>query len=128
MIQSNLVEQDAAGRHAHGEGHDERASASRLPRLREREFHDDRRTRFQFQRNAHQSGVIEGACRYLVKDKMDRTGARWSLTGAEAVQRLRAIRASKDFDAYWVTNTSRYEDGQFPDPLPAPKPRLKRMK
>src|SRR5207247_83100 len=28
------------------------------------------------------TGVIEGACRYLVKDRMDRTGARWSLTGA----------------------------------------------
>jgi hypothetical protein len=38
------------------------------------------------------TGVIEGACRYLVKDRMDRTGARWSLTGAEAVLRLRAIR------------------------------------
>ncbi|NVL73339.1 ISKra4 family transposase, partial [Escherichia coli] len=43
------------------------------------------------------TGVIEGACRYVVKDRMDRTGARWSLTGAEAVLRLRAIRASKDF-------------------------------
>jgi hypothetical protein len=47
------------------------------------------------------TGVIEGACRYLVKDRMDRTGARWSLTGAEAVLRLRAVRASGDFDAYW---------------------------
>ena len=47
------------------------------------------------------TGVIEGACRYLVKDRMDRTGARWSLTGAEAVLRLRALRASGDFDAYW---------------------------
>ena len=34
------------------------------------------------------TGVIEGACRYLVKDRMDRTGARWSLTGAEAVLRV----------------------------------------
>ncbi len=47
------------------------------------------------------TGVIEGACRYVVKDRMDRTGARWSLSGAEAVLRLRALRASKDFDAYW---------------------------
>ena len=66
------------------------------------------------------TGVIEGACRFVVKDRMDRTGARWSLTGAEAVLRLRAIRASKDFDAYWAfhleqdkvrNHTSRYEDG-----------------
>jgi hypothetical protein len=47
------------------------------------------------------TGVIEGACRYLVQDRMDRTGARWSLTGAEAVLRLRSLRASGDFDAYW---------------------------
>ena len=46
-------------------------------------------------------GVIEGACRYLVKDRMDRTGARRSLNGAEAVLRLRARRTRADFDAYW---------------------------
>jgi hypothetical protein len=50
------------------------------------------------------TGVIEGACRHVVKDRMDRTGARWSLTGAEAVLRLRAIRASGDFDEYWDFN------------------------
>jgi hypothetical protein len=83
------------------------------------------------------TGVIEGACRYLVKDRMDRTGARWSLTGAEAVLRLRAVRASGDFDAYWAfhlaqdydrNHLARYEDGAIPDPLPAPKPRLRRVK
>jgi hypothetical protein len=47
------------------------------------------------------TGVIEGACRHLVKDRMNVTGARWSLTGAEAVLRLRALRCSDDFDAYW---------------------------
>jgi hypothetical protein len=83
------------------------------------------------------TGVIEGACRYLVKDRMDRTGARWSLTGAEAILRLRALRASGDFDAYWQfhliedhrrNHASRYEDAKVPDPLPPPKPRLRRVK
>ena len=83
------------------------------------------------------TGVIEGACRYLVKDRMDRTGARWSLTGAEAVLRLRALRASGDFDAYWTfhlareherNHSSRYEGSNVPDPLPPPKPRLRRVK
>jgi len=46
------------------------------------------------------TGVIEGACRYLVKDRMGITGARWRLQRAEAVLRLRAIRASGDWDAY----------------------------
>jgi hypothetical protein len=46
------------------------------------------------------TGVIEGACRHLVKDRMDITGARWSLAGAEAILRLRALTANGDFDAY----------------------------
>lgn len=47
------------------------------------------------------TGVIEGACNYLIEARMNRSGARWSLKGAEAVLRLRALRASGDFDAYW---------------------------
>jgi hypothetical protein len=71
------------------------------------------------------TGVIEGACRFLVKDRMDRTGARWSLTGAEAVLRLRAVRASGDFDAYWQfhlerdrqrNHASRYESSSCSTP------------
>jgi hypothetical protein len=48
------------------------------------------------------TGVIEGACRHLVKDRMDITGARWGLAGAEAVLGLRAVVANGDFDAYWA--------------------------
>ncbi len=48
------------------------------------------------------TGVIEGACRHLVKDRMEVTGARWSLNGAEAILRLRALRSSHDFDEYWT--------------------------
>jgi hypothetical protein len=47
------------------------------------------------------TGVIEGACRYLIKDRMDITGARWGLVAAEAVLRLRALKTSGDFDEYW---------------------------
>lgn len=47
------------------------------------------------------TGVIEGACRHLVKDRMDLTGARWSLTGAEAVLRIRSVCSSEDFEPYW---------------------------
>lgn len=85
------------------------------------------------------TGVIEGACRYLVRDRMDRTGARWSLQGAEAVLKLRALRTSGDWDAYWQfhcraehkrNHASRYQDGSVPSPLPSPKPpaRLRRVK
>ena len=47
------------------------------------------------------SGVIEGACRYLVKDRMEITGARWGLDDAEAVLKLRALRSSGDLEEYW---------------------------
>ncbi len=48
------------------------------------------------------TGVIEGACRHLVKDRMDITGARWGLHGAEAVLKLRALRSNGDLDTYWA--------------------------
>ena len=47
------------------------------------------------------TGVIEGACRHLVKDRMEITGARWGLVGGEAVLKLRALYINGDFDAYW---------------------------
>jgi len=47
------------------------------------------------------TGVIEGACRHLVCDRMDITGARWRLDRAEAVLQLRALRASGHFKEYW---------------------------
>jgi len=46
-------------------------------------------------------GVIEGACRPLVKDRLEITGARWGLEGGEAVLKLRALVINGDFDAYW---------------------------
>jgi hypothetical protein len=53
------------------------------------------------------TGVIEGACRHLIKDRMDITGARWSVEGAEAVLKLRALITNGDFDAYWRTHLTR---------------------
>lgn len=46
------------------------------------------------------SGVAEGACRHLVKDRMEGTGMRWRLEGALAMLRLRAIYLNGDWDAY----------------------------
>lgn len=87
------------------------------------------------------TGVIEGACRHLVKDRMELTGARWSLDGAEAVLRLRALRASHDFDEYWAFHEAReyernhqalYEDSTVPSTvkphLKGRRPRLKSIK
>ena len=52
------------------------------------------------------TGVIEGGCRYLVKDRMEITGARWGLEGGEAVLKLRALYINGDFDAYWAFHES----------------------
>jgi hypothetical protein len=74
------------------------------------------------------TGVIEGACRHLVKDRMDVPGE-WSLDGAEAVLRLRALRCSGDFDHYWLhhenaelrrNHLTSYANGEAPNPWPAP--------
>lgn len=69
------------------------------------------------------TGIIEGTCRYLVADRMDITGARWSVNGAEAVLKLRAVRANGDFDTYWQfhlnqerqrVHSSRYTNNVIP--------------
>ena len=69
------------------------------------------------------TGVIEGACRHVIRDRMEITGARWSLDGAEAILRLRSLRASGDLDAYWRhheqreldrNHAARYANGKIP--------------
>ena len=46
------------------------------------------------------SGVVEGACRHLVKDRMEQSGMRWRIEGAQAVLSLRAIYLNDDWDAF----------------------------
>lgn len=48
------------------------------------------------------TGIIEGACRHLINDRLDITGARWGLQRAEAVLKLRSINSSGDFEEYWA--------------------------
>ncbi|MEU5942872.1 ISKra4 family transposase [Micromonospora sp. NPDC047548] len=69
------------------------------------------------------TGVIEGACRHLVKDRMDITGARWGLNGAAAVLKLRALISNGDFNDYWThhldqeqhrVHASRYANAAIP--------------
>ena len=69
------------------------------------------------------TGVIEGACRHLVKDRLDLTGSRWGLEGAEAILKLRALRSNEDFDDYWTfhlnkerqrVHQARYANGAIP--------------
>lgn len=47
------------------------------------------------------SGPVEGACKNLIKDRMERSGMRWTPAMAEAVVKLRSLYLSGDFDEYW---------------------------
>lgn len=62
------------------------------------------------------TGLIEGACRHIVKDRMDITGARWSVTTAEAVLKIRALLANGDFSAYWAYHLQRERQRNYPRP------------
>jgi hypothetical protein len=60
------------------------------------------------------TGVIEGACRYLVQDRLGITGARWGLATAEAVLKLRAIRTSGDWEPYWRFHLEKEHARNYP--------------
>jgi hypothetical protein len=47
------------------------------------------------------SGVVEGACRHLIKDRMERTGMRWLPSGAQAMLDLRATYLNGEWHAFW---------------------------
>ena len=68
------------------------------------------------------SGLIEGAARWLIKDRMEVTGARWGLDGAEAVLKLRALIGNGDFDDYFAFHLRqekrRNHDSRYRSPGP----------
>jgi hypothetical protein len=62
------------------------------------------------------TGVIEGACRHLVKDRMDITGARWGLARAEAILKLRSLKISGDLPAYLAFHFEQEHTRNYPQP------------
>ena len=46
------------------------------------------------------SGVIEGACRHVIKDRMEHGGMRWTLAGAEAMLNVRSVCASSEWEHF----------------------------
>ena len=86
------------------------------------------------------TGAVEGTCRHLVVDRMEITGARWTLATAEAVLQARALRSSGDFDEYWTfheeqeyqrNHAARYANKLPPATVPPPwvtRARLRRVK
>jgi hypothetical protein len=60
------------------------------------------------------TGVIEGACRHLIGDRLDIGGARSGLDGAEAVLTLRAVISTGDFEEYWAFHLTREHQRLYP--------------
>ena len=52
--------------------------------------------------------------RLLIGDRLDITGARWGLQGAEAVLTLRAVISNGDFDDYWRFHLAREHQRLYP--------------
>ena len=51
------------------------------------------------------TGVIEGACRHIVKDRMERSGMKWTLEGAQSLLNLRCLRASGMWNQFQQTRS-----------------------
>ena len=73
------------------------------------------------------TGVIEGACRHLVKDRCERSGMRWTIDGAEALLHLRCVHENDDWDAYHAYHAFRRRQRHlrlyatpYPDDLASP--------
>jgi hypothetical protein len=56
------------------------------------------------------TGMIEGACRFVIEDRFGITGARWSPDGAEVILKLRAVVVNGDLDDYMNYYKERYRD------------------
>ena len=67
------------------------------------------------------SGPVEGACKNLIKDRMERSGMRWTEQMAEAIVQLRAIYLSGDFDAYWEFHIEQDQHRLYPAWTVVPK-------
>jgi hypothetical protein len=65
------------------------------------------------------TGVVEGACGHLVKDRMEQAGMRWTQTGAQAVLDLRAVRLNGDWEAYWQYHRQQQHQRVYGAALPA---------
>ena len=73
------------------------------------------------------TGVVEGACGHLVKDRMEQSGMRWTKQGAQSLLDLRAVRINEDWDAYQRFHRQRQHQrlyGSRSVALPTPERRV----
>ncbi|HLB48527.1 MAG TPA: hypothetical protein VJL59_16090 [Anaerolineales bacterium] len=63
------------------------------------------------------TAVIEGACRHLVKDRMEFSGMGWTVTGAQALLALRAVHENDDWEAFHRFRRQRRDQQLYGRPL-----------
>ena len=68
------------------------------------------------------SGVIEGACRHVVRDRLDCSGMIWSQPGAHAMLQLRAVRINSDWDDYQSFHSRCQHQRLYDSPPPHASP------
>ena len=61
------------------------------------------------------SGVIEGACRYVVKDRMERAGMRWTEEGAQAMLDLRSTHVNGQWEEFQTYRIERERERLYPN-------------
>ena len=60
------------------------------------------------------SGIAEGACRHLVKDRMEQTGMRWTVAGAQAMLHTRALYLNGDWPAFVASRIQKEQEALYP--------------
>jgi PAS domain-containing protein len=60
------------------------------------------------------SGVIEGACRYVVKDRMERAGMRWAIPGAQAMLDMRTTYVNGQWEGFHNYRITREKQRLYP--------------
>jgi len=61
------------------------------------------------------SGVIEGACRHLVKDRMERAGMHWTMAGAQAMLDVRSVYVNGAWEEYQIYRIERETQRLYPN-------------
>lgn len=61
------------------------------------------------------SGVIEGACRHVVKDRMERAGMRWTIDGAQAMLDIRSTAINDQWPAFQTHRIRTETKRLYPD-------------
>ncbi len=61
------------------------------------------------------SGVIEGACKHFVKDRMERAGMRWTIKGAQAMLDIRSVYLNEHWDEFTLFRINKLNEELYPE-------------